>query len=392
LIAHFEDNVPDRRGTGSVKWDTAKKRFGRDGLLPMWVADMDFLSPPCVIQALRDAAEFGIFGYYSPPPAYGRSFIDWEKRRHGVDVQEEWLRFTPGVVTALFWSVQMLTQPGDSCLILTPCYYPFMSAISENGRNLVVSDLIDKDGQYTINFEDFESKIVSQNTKLFLLCSPHNPVGRVWTEEELRRITELCLQHNVIIVSDEIHQDITFTRRHHSMLHFQDCYDNLIVLTSASKSFNIAGLQNSFAVIPGASIRALFDEYTTKLHQKKGSSLGYFATQAAYENGEPWLEEALSYISQNEYILKKSLTDDLPGIRMSPLEGTYLCWIDLGVYVQAPDIERVVLDMAGLAVDFGHWFWPAGPLNDTHIRINIATSRSVVELAAEKLKQAIMRI
>jgi cystathionine beta-lyase len=176
------------------------------------------------------------------------------------------------------------------------------------------------------------------------------------------------------------------------MLHFQDCYDNLIVLTSASKSFNIAGLQNSFAVIPGASIRALFDEYTTKLHQKKGSSLGYFATQAAYENGEPWLEEAISYISQNEHILRKSLTDDLPGIRMSPLEGTYLCWIDLGVYVQAPDIERVVLDMAGLAVDFGHWFWPAGPLNDTHIRINIATSRSVVELAAEKLKQAIMRI
>ena len=383
------DTIPQRRGTNSVKWDTTQKKFGSSELLPMWVADMDFPSPPCVVKALRESADFGVYGYYAPPASYFHAFIDWENRRHAVEVKEEWLRFTPGVVAGLNWCVQIFTLPGDACMILTPCYYPFTNAIADNGRRLITSDLIDQNGHYTINFRDLEEKIIHEDVKMLLLCAPHNPVGRVWTEVEMRRIADICVRHRVYIISDEIHQDITFGRRHFSMLRLPICHDRLVVLTAASKTFNIAGCQNSFAVIPNNDLRSMFDVYVKRLHMIKGVFWGYIAAEAAFREGESWLFEVLSYIEENYRLFKDSLTESLPEIVISPLEGTYMCWIDLGAYVKPRDIQHVVQDAARLAVDYGDWFWP-GNRPDTHIRINIATSRENVKTAADQLIKAIV--
>ena len=383
------DNVPYRRSTNSVKWDTLEKKYGDADLLPMWVADMDFPSPPCVIEALKKAVEFGIYAYYAPPDSYFQSFIGWEKRHHHAEVQREWLRFSPGVITGICWCIQALTQSNDSCIILTPCYYPFMNVIQDNDRKLVTSDLINKDGHYTIDFNDFEHKIEAEHVKMFLLCSPHNPVGRVWSREELNHLVEICLRHNVYIISDEIHQDITFGCRNFSLLRMTDCYSRLVILTAASKTFNLAGCQNSFAVIPDLDVRTRFDAYLKAMHISKGVLFGYIAAETAFNEGEPWLEEVLSYIEDNYKLLSCTLTKALPQIHISPLEGTYMCWLDIGAYIEPQDIRNVVQDSARLAVDYGNWFWPEGERKDTHIRINIATSRANVLKAAEQLKKSI---
>lgn len=383
------DFIPERKGTNSVKWDTTEKRFGESSLLPMWVADMDFPSPPCVIEAFRKAVNLGIYAYYSPPASYYEAFIEWEKRRHDVCIHKDWLRFTPGVVTGIYWCIQALTQLQDSCIILTPCYYPFMNAILDNNRKLITSDLINNNGYYTINFDDFERKIETENVRMFLLCSPHNPVGRVWTQEELIRLVDICIKHQVYIVSDEIHQDITFGHKHYSVLHMPKCYKKLILLTSASKTFNLAGCQNSFAIIPDFNLGTLFDDYTKQIRIKKGGLFGYIATEAAFGEGEPWLNEVLPYIENNYHFFKKTLTEPFPNIYFSPLEGTYMCWFDLGDYVLPEDIQNVVQNSAGLAVDYGNWFWPQNYQPDTHIRINVATSFANVKKAAILLKEAL---
>jgi Bifunctional PLP-dependent enzyme with beta-cystathionase and maltose regulon repressor activities len=383
------DYVPQRRGTNSVKWDTTGKKFGDPDLLPMWVADMDFPSPTCVIEALKKAVDFGVYAYYTPPVSYLQAFIRWEKLRHNASIQEEWLRFSPGVITGMYWCVQTLTQPNDSCIILTPCYYPFMGAILDNGRKLVTSDLQNNEGYYTIDFDDFEQKIEREHVKIFLLCSPHNPVGRVWTQEELTHLVEICIRHHVYIVSDEIHQDITFGCHNFSLIHIPACYNSLVLFTSASKTFNLAGCQNSFTVIPDPGLRAIYDAHTKRIRILKGVLFGYIATEAAFNEGIPWLEEVLPYIADNYQLLKRTLTEAFPKIYFSPLEGTYMCWIDLGAYVAPKDILRVVQENARLAVDYGAWFWPEGHQPDIHIRINVATSRANVQKASEQLKNAI---
>lgn len=387
--AHF----PDRRHTNSVKWDTLAGKYGRDDLIPLWVADMDFPSPPCIKDALQKAVDFGVFGYFSPPASYQDAFMAWEQAHHGVSPRREWLRFTPGVITGMCWAIHSFSTPGDSILILTPCYYPFMDVVRNTGRQLVCSELVPTaEGGYTVDLQDFEQKICSRNVKMFLLCSPHNPVGHVWTEQELTGILDICARHNVLVISDEIHQDIVFNGHTHlSCLRFQSHLEHVIVLTSASKTFNIAGLQNSFAVIPSDALRSAFDAYVKTLHIKKGVSLGYVAAEAGYVGGAPWLEEALDYLKGNYAFLKETLTAALPDIRVVPLEGTFMIWVDLSAYVARRDLETVVRDEAKLAVDFGSWFWPEElvPENDAHIRINIATSREILGRAAENLIAAI---
>lgn len=387
--AHF----PDRRNTNSVKWDAMGGKYGRNDLLPLWVADMDYPSPPCIVAALQRAVSFGVFGYYAPPSSYQDAFLAWERRRHRVEAQREWLRFTPGVVTGLSWSVSALTAPGDAVAMLTPCYYPFMDVVQDTGRTLVCSDLLlTPEGGYTVDLQDLESKVIGHDVKMLLLCSPHNPVGHVWREEELLGILELCKRHNVLVVSDEIHQDLVFNGCVHlSCLRFQSYLDRVIMLTAASKTFNIAGLQNSFAVIPNVALRNTFDVYVKTLRIKKGVSLGYIAAEAGYTGGEPWLNEVLSYLKGNYELLRDRLTAALPEIRMVPLESTYMIWVDLSAYVPAEQLEAVVREQARLAVDFGFWFWPEDllPAGDAHIRINVATSRENVALAADRLIEAI---
>lgn len=382
---------PQRKNTHSVKWDTMASRYGREDLLPLWVADMDFASPPCIVEALRKAADFGVFGYFAPPASYQDAFIHWETERHGVTPERAWLRFTPGVITGMFWAISSLTAPGDSVAILTPCYYPFMDAVADTGRRLVCSSLVHTQAGYEIDWADLENAFKTQNVKMLLLCSPHNPVGRVWREEELSRLLNLCAQYGVLTISDEIHQDIVFGCKNVSCLHFTQHFSRLIVLTSGSKTFNIAGLQNSFAIIPDESLRQTFDAYVKTLRIKKGVSFGYIAAEAGFRDGAPWLDEMLTYLQGNYDLLKSALTTALPGIHVEPLEGTYMVWVDLSAYVAPDQVVEVVQNQAHLAVDFGFWFWPKDqvPENDAHIRINIATSRDNVKAAAESLIAAI---
>ena len=390
---HFDTGrFPERSGTHSVKWDTMGTKYGRDDLLPLWVADMDFPSPACIQQALRQAVDFGVFGYFAPPASYQDAFLNWEKTHHGVSPRREWLRFTPGVVTGIYWAISSLTAPGDAVAILTPCYYPFMDAVKDTGRKLVCSDLKHTDAGYTVDLADFEQKVRTQQVKMLLLCSPHNPVGHTWKRQELLGILEICQRWDVLVVSDEIHQDIVFNGCEHlSCLRFPEYQQRVIMLTSASKTFNIAGLQNSFAVIPNDTLREKFDVYVKSVRIKKGVSMGYIAAEAGYTGGAAWLEEVLEYLKGNFDLLKKTLTDALPGIHIDPLESTYMIWVDLGTYVKPEQLVSLVRDRARLAVDFGFWFWPEGqvPAGDAHIRINIATSRDNVALAANRLIDAI---
>lgn len=385
---------PDRKHTNSVKWDTLAGKYGRDDLIPLWVADMDFPSPPCIKEALQKAVDFGVFGYFAPPQSYQDAFLRWEKEHHHVSAHREWLRFTPGVVTGIYWSISSLTAPGDAVAILTPCYYPFMDAVTDTGRRLICSNLVHTEAGYTIDLEDFEEKIRAERVKMFLLCSPHNPVGHVWRDTELQSILNICAKYDVLVISDEIHQDIVFPGyTHRSCLGLEQYLDRIIVLTSASKTFNIAGLQNSFAVIPNPDLRRRFDAYVKTLRIKKGVSLGYIAAEAGYTGGAAWLEEVLAYLKGNYTLLQELLTKALPQIHMDPLESTYMIWIDLSAYVASKDLENLVRDEAKLAVDFGFWFWPMElvPKQDAHIRLNIATSRDTVRKAAENLIAAIQK-
>ncbi len=381
--------APDRRGTNSYKWDAMKGEFGTDGLLPLWVADMDFKAPDCVHEALRTVIDLGIYGYHVPPASYYESIISWERRRHGYEIKKEWLRYTLGVVPGLYWFTNILTRINDACIILTPCYYPFMEAIRNTGRRLVCCDLKCSGGRYTIDFEKFEAEICANDVKLFILCSPHNPVGRVWTQQELKGLLDVCGKHGVYVISDEIHQDIVMTGHKNIPAATVGAYDDfLVTLSATSKTFNMAGLKNSFAIIPDQGIRKKFDQYVNSIQVMKGSMFGYAATEAAYNHGEPWLEEVLAVIEGNYRYLRDTLLAELPEIVVTPLEGTYLMWVDLGAYVSHQGLRALVQNECKLAVDYGDWFFEKGA--DTHIRINLATPRENIQTAAQNLIRGII--
>ena len=374
----------DRRGTNAMKWNYLDRiGFKGENLLGMWVADMDFASPECVRRALREAADFGVFGYDAAPKEYHEAFIAWEKERHGLEIDREWIRFSPGVVTGFYWLVKMLTEPGDSVLIQTPVYYPFMSAIEDQGRKLVRSELVNTNGIYTVDFEDFERKITEEAVRVFILCSPHNPIGRIWTRSELAKMLEICRRHSVKVISDEIHQDFELGgHKHTPTLAVGDYGDMVAMLTAPSKTFNLAGLQNSFVILPDKDIRDRYDAALRDVHIMGGNSLGNVAAAAAYTGGADWLESVLRTVEDNDALFRARLAEGLPKAVISPLEGTYLLWVDLSAYVAAEDIKTVMEERCGLALDYGTQFGGNAPC---HIRVNLATDGAVVEEAAARL-------
>ncbi len=374
----------DRRNTNCNKWDGQTAMFKEEGLLAMWVADMDFQVPKCVKEALQNYVESGVYGYYKIPDAYYEAFINWEKEQHGYEVKKEWIRFSPGVVAGFHWLVQIFTEPKDAVIVNTPVYYPFFKAVNNNDRTLICSDLVKENGSYTVDFEDFEKKIIENSVKLFILCSPHNPVGRVWKKEELKKLFEICRKHQVMVVSDEIHQDLVYgENKHIPSLSVGDYDDMMISLTAPSKTFNIAGAQNSIVVIPDEKLREKWDQYITGNSVPNGNAFGYVAAQAAYERGADWLESAKAQIYANYKYLKSELEDHLPQLVVTPLEGTYLCWVDLAAYVNADQMEDLIQKKCRLAVDYGHWF--GGEKFGTCIRINLATSMENVKTAVDAL-------
>lgn len=374
----------DRRNTNCGKWDGQTGMFGEEGLHAMWVADMDFKVPACVREALMRYVEEGVFGYYKVPDTYYQAFIDWEEKHHGYKVERKWIRFSPGVVSAFNWIVKFMTEPNDAVIVTTPVYYPFLDAVKNNGRKLITSDLVNTDGEYTIDFADFEQKIVKEQVKLFILCSPHNPVGRVWKREELTRLFEICRKHQVFVISDEIHQDLTREGYTHvPSLSIGEYHDMMISITAPSKTFNLAGGQNSIVVIPDEKLREKWDQFVKGIRVLSGNAFGYVAAEAAYTGGEDWLNSLRLQLDENFRYLKDTMQAKLPGVKVTTLQGTYLAWIDLGAYVPAEKMKEFVQKKCRLAVDYGDWF--GGERFAAFIRMNLATSLENVKIGVDAI-------
>lgn len=382
------DTVIDRKNTKSLKYDFAEKRGMPKDLLPLWVADMDFKTSSYVTDALCNMANHGIFGYSETKEEYFSVLRDWMKRHYDWEVEESWLVKTPGIVYAIAMAVRAYTTVGEAVLIQQPVYYPFSEVILDNDRKLVTNDLKqDAKGRYQIDFEDFEEKIVKEKVKLFLLCSPHNPVGRVWTKEELVKLGDICLKHGVVVVSDEIHSAFVYERKHTVFTSLKEVYQDIsIVCTSPSKTFNIAGLQVSNIFIANGELRKKFCKEINASGYSQLNLAGIVACEAAYRYGDEWLDAVVKYIKGNIDYTKEFLDENLPGVKMTEPEGTYLVWLDFGGYgLNSKELNRRIIDKAGLWLDSGHIFGKAG---DGFQRINVACPRSTLQIALERLVAA----
>ena len=383
------DAVIDRRNTNSLKYDFAVERGKPADVLPLWVADMDFRAPEPVLEALRHAVEHGIFGYSEVKSEYYAAVSDWFLHRFDWQTKPEWLVKTPGVVFALAMAVRALTQPGDSVLIQPPVYYPFFSVIRDNGRVVVENRLCYQDGRYTIDFVDFEKKLAEHRVKLLLLCSPHNPVGRVWTLEELRKIGELCRKYHVYVVSDEIHCDFAFQEHpHHIFLEAApELAEQTVICTAPSKTFNLAGLQVSNIWIPDRKLRTAFCKEIDRSGYSQLNTLGLAACQAAYQSGGPWLEQCRHYLRDNLDWLREFLAQNLPQIKLVEPEGTYFAWLDCSALgLRQRELNDLIVRDAKLWLDAGHIFGgEAGQFQ----RMVLACPKDILRQALLQLKTAI---
>jgi len=390
-MKHDFDESIDRCDTNSIKHDFAAEYGKPECLIPMWVADMDFRVPPCVTEALVRSAEHSVFGY-SETKKTGTYFTvlqKWFSQRFGFEASPEWLVKTPGVVFALCAAIRAFTELGDAVLIQTPVYYPFRETVETNGRRLVANSLAYVDGKYQVDFGDFENKIIINNAKLFILCSPHNPVGRVWTKSELTRMGEICLKHDVLIVSDEIHCDFTYGDNKHTVFGTisEAFLNNSIICTSPSKTFNLAGLQTANIFIADTKLRQKFKREIGKTGYSQLNTMGLVSCQAAYEGGGEWLDELLAYLWQNYNYTKNFINANLPKIRLAELEGTYLLWLDMNAYgFSETELDRILVEKARLWVSKGSVFGEEGK---GFIRINIACPLAVLEKAFEQLAAAL---
>lgn len=383
------NTIIERRNTNSLKYDFALERGFPDDVLPLWVADMDFKTPPQVIESIEKAVQHGIFGYSDVKGDYFNSIKNWFLSGFGFDLQADWLVKTPGVVFAIAMAIRGLTEEGEAVLIQKPVYYPFADIIVANNRKLINNPLVYHDGKYQIDFEDFERKIVENNVKLFILCSPHNPVGRVWTKEELLKIGDICLKHNCLVVSDEIHCDFVYEGyRHHIFMSLQPAFaDITIFCTAPSKTFNLAGLQVSNIFIPNAKIRHKFKQEMRRTGYGQLNTVGLVACQSAYEYGKPWLDELKAYLTSNLNYLREFLTKKIPQVRLVEPQGTYLVWLDFTkLHISNKQLEDLLVHKAKLWLDLGTMF---GENGEGFARINIACPLETLKRALEQLHTSI---
>lgn len=382
------DEVIDRSSTGSVKWDPfyLKKLFGKEDLLPLWVADMDFRAPQPVIDALVERVKHGIFGYTGPDYIkYTNSVINWFKRRHNWIIDKDWLVFSPGIVQACTYIIQRFSQPGDKVIIQEPVYYPFASIIKNNGRTVVSNQLELNNGYYRMNYEDFEEKAKDSRTKILILCSPHNPVGRVWTEDELNKLGNICLENDILIISDEIHCDLVFTKYKHTVFSSisEEFAQHSITCTAGSKTFNLAGLQHSNVIIQNKVVRDTFEVQMENNALMIPNSFGALALQVAYDKGEVWLESLIKILERNLRFLKEFINKRLPEIRVIEPEGTYLVWLDFRKFgIPHKELEKKMVDEAKLALDSGYKFGAGG---EGFERINLACPLSILKESLERI-------
>ncbi|HEX3027587.1 MAG TPA: MalY/PatB family protein [Clostridia bacterium] len=385
--------IVDRRGCGSYKWDAiaAEMGEGAEDVTPMSVADMELKTAPEITEALKKAVDFGVYGYTGPTEGYYEAVQGWMERRHGWKIKKDWISLSPGVVSAFYNAIRALTHPGDKVIIQRPVYYPFSSAVKLSGCEIVNNPLILKDGRYEMDFEDLEQKAKDPRVKVLLFCNPHNPVGRVWTAEELKKLGEICLKNNVVVVSDEIHFDFVFKPFHHTVFATisPEMEQNCMILTAPSKTFNLAGLQCSNIIIPNPELKAAFD----LAFENTGTfSLNYFAypaCEAAYRSGEGWLDGLLELLESNKKILADFLADELPQIKLIEPEGTYLAWLDCrGLKMNRDELETFMKQKARVFFDEGYLFGEEG---NEFERINLACPEKMLKKVLENIKAAIKR-
>lgn len=389
-MRHDFDEIIDRRHTDSAKHDFAVENGMPEDVTPLWVADMDFRTAPSIVEKLKSLAETGVYGYTRLVKGgeYFSAVKLWFKKYHDWDVQEDWIVRVPGVVFALSAAINTYTKPGNAVLIQRPVYHPFASVVKDNNRKLVNNPLKLVDGKYTIDFDDFEAKIIDEDVKLFLLCSPHNPVGRVWKEWELRKLGDICLKHDVIVVSDEIHQDLTFgDNKHYTFSRLGKKYANIsVICTAPSKTFNLAGLQNSNVFIENKALRDEFKAYLNNIAYHETNMFALAATVAAYRDSHDWYEELKIYLQGNLDCVKNKIQEQIPQINVIEPEGTYLVWLDFRNFgLTHEQLEKIIVHKAKLWFDSGTKFGEEGKGFE---RLNLASPRRVLIDAIDRLAKA----
>lgn len=382
------DELIDRRNTGAVKTDLCKKMFGTDDLIPLWVADMDFRTPDFIIDAINNRCKHPILGYTVPDEEYFNSIIRWIDARHGWKLERSWLGFLPGIVPGLAFAVNALTQTGDQIIIQPPVYPPFIQVPSKNGRELIYNPLKVVDGRFEMDLEDLEYKITDR-TRMFILCNPHNPGGRTWDADTLIKVAEICHKHGVLVVSDEIHSDMALPGNVHTPFASVSelAEQNSITYMAPSKTFNMAGLVSSSYIIPNSEIRKKFSDFMDNSELANGNIFAYVAAQAAYEKGTEWLSEMISYIQGNVDYIVEFLEKNVPQIKPMIPQASFLIWLDCaGLEMNSHQLQDFMVKEARLGLNKGTTFGPGG---EQHLRLNIGCSREVLKQAMEQLKSAI---
>lgn len=378
----------NRKGTHSIKWDMLEERYGTDDLLSMWVADSDFKSPQFLINRLMKRAEHGIFGYTDYSDDFFNSFTRWMERHHNTDCKKEWITATPGVVSALNIVIQSLTQSGDKIIIQTPVYPPFYHSVTNNDRLLIENPLIENNNTYTMDFEHLES-IIDEKTSLLILCNPHNPIGRVWTREELDRLGKICTEKDILVLSDEIHSDLILPGYKHTpfMALNDDIAQRTISAFAPSKTFNVAGLATSVLVIPNDALRKQVLNFKERIGFNHSTVFGIEAFTACYEEGDAWLQDQMAHIQENIDFVNTYLAKHIPSLKAFKMEGTYLMWLDCrALNMSQENLQAFFIQHVKIALNSGDMFGNAGK---GFMRVNLATTHKNVECFMTQLKNAI---
>lgn len=391
-IKYNFDEIIDRQGTNAVKLERCKALFGTEKVIPMWVADMDFRTPDFVLNAIKDRLEHPILGYSLPPKNFYELLIKWIINHHQWQVKREWVGFLPGIVPGLSFAVQCLSNVEDEIIVQPPVYYPFFHVIENNHRTLVYNPLLETEGVFRFDFDDFEKKITPK-TKLFILCNPHNPGGRVWTKEELIKLASICEKHNITVISDEIHADMVLPNNiaHTPFACVSEwAKQNTVTFMAPSKVFNMPGLISSSYIIPNEKLRTRFVHFLEASELNSGNIFAYQATVACYEHGEEWRQQMLEYVQGNVEFLAHFFKNNIPQVVPMIPEASFLVWLDCkNLGMETDELHKFFSLEAGIGLNKGTVF---GPNGEYHLRINVACPRELLKLALHQLKAAIDKI